>query len=102
MTASIKKYPGYHAHWAEVMSMLVFPVIEVVICGSKADELAKAFRNQYLPNVILSYSLTESSLPLFRNRFVNDKTFIYVCRGNVCERPVETIEEAFNLLNFKL
>jgi uncharacterized protein YyaL (SSP411 family) len=39
-------------------------------------------------------STKESELPLFKNRFEEENTRIYVCRDNVCQLPVIDPDEA--------
>jgi len=38
-------------------------------------------------------------LPIFANRWVNDKTMIYICKLGMCQLPVEQLSEALALLN---
>ncbi len=48
----------------------------------------------YLPNAIVIYRTSPSDHPLFQNRFMENKTLVYVCRNNACQLPVESWEEA--------
>ena len=49
----------------------------------------------YLVNSILVGSSSESDISLFKDRFVEDDTFIYVCQNNTCKLPVKTVEDGF-------
>jgi uncharacterized protein YyaL (SSP411 family) len=55
-------------------------------------------QGNYLPHVIFCAGITENDLPLLKNRFVREKTLIYICQNNACQLPVETVEEAIAAL----
>ncbi len=48
----------------------------------------------YHPNIFIAGSIGNSEIPIFKDRFIKDKTKIYVCTGSECKLPVETVEEA--------
>jgi uncharacterized protein YyaL (SSP411 family) len=71
---------------------------EVVIIGERALEFLTEIQKNYLPNVIFCTGTTEDELPLMKNRYVSGKTLIYICQNKSCQLPVETVEEAFALI----
>ncbi|MFK7748242.1 MAG: thioredoxin domain-containing protein, partial [Kordia sp.] len=92
------KYPYVYSHWLELYLNLSNPYYEVVINGENAIAKAKELHQNYLPNIILCGSTTESNLPLLENRFYEDKTFIYVCVNRACKLPTESVEKAILLM----
>ena len=43
-------------------------------------------------------SLSENELPLLKNRFVKEKTLIYVCVNKTCKMPVSEVNKAIELI----
>jgi len=92
--AEIESYgPGY-SNWAMLMLNFIQPFYEVSIVGNSVDEKYRSFQKHYLPNVIFAGSSSNSSLPLVKNRFVDNETYIYVCSNKTCFEPVRQVDEA--------
>jgi hypothetical protein len=94
------KYPSAFSNWGILALNLVYPFYSVAICGENASQLSKELNENYIPNIQMACSTSESDLPLMKNRFINNKTLIYVCSACECQQPVETIDEALKLINF--
>ena len=93
------KYGSGYSNWANLLMNFTFNYKEVVIVGPDAEQLRKAIASQYMPNVLLAGSVSNSSkLPLLTNRFIAGKTLIYVCENKTCKLPVETSQEALKLI----
>ena len=90
----------YYANWASLLGKFVFPQKEIVITGDKALEKSLLIQAGYFADCIFAGGFDES-LPLLQNRWVKDKTLIYVCKDKSCELPVENIEEALKLIRSK-
>ena len=93
------KYPSAFTNWGILALNLVNQFHTIVICGDQALKLARQFERHYLPDVLIAASDLESDLPIFQNRFLKDKTLIYVCSEARCQMPVETIEDAMKLID---
>jgi len=39
-----------------------------------------------------------NTIPLLQDRYVEGRTFIYVCENKVCKLPIEKMEEAMKLM----
>ena len=98
MTPRIKEAPSNYAAWANMLLHYNYPFYEIVAVGPEADGLLRAMHDVFLPNTLFAGSLTTSDLPLFKDRFVPGKTYIYVCDNNTCKLPVETTMEALQQL----
>jgi uncharacterized protein YyaL (SSP411 family) len=73
---------------------------EVVFSGPNAPTLKnRLISEHYLPNVIVSVVDEEdSAVTINQFRYSEDKDLIYVCRGNACMAPVETLEEVLQMI----
>ena len=74
------------------MSFLLF------IFLSYSTETFLFFKNKlsknYLPNCIISGSTKKSKIPILMGKFLEDKTGIYICKGNTCLNTIYSAEEA--------
>lgn len=100
MTARIKSLiisePDYLTNWAIMASYLAKPTAEVALTGKGAASLARELQSSYVPNKILAVSENGSALPILSGKKpINEKATIYVCFNRSCQRPVNTVEEAF-------
>lgn len=94
----IAEYPSGFSNWLSLLSNFQDDFYEVVIVGEGASEKIKELNQFYLPNKIVAGSRNDKTGPLFENRFVKDKTLIYVCVNNACQLPVEEIETAIKTI----
>jgi uncharacterized protein len=92
------KYSSYYSNWARISQRIEHPSFEVAIVGENTDIKMKELNLKYHANIVLAGSMQNSSLPLLKDRFIKNKTLIYVCRNNTCKLPIEDIREAINLL----
>jgi uncharacterized protein YyaL (SSP411 family) len=97
--SEIADYGSGYSNWAMLLLYFTQPFFEIAIVGSDAQKLRKEIDTHYLPNVVLSGSTCESTLPLLKNRFMENKTHIYVCSNKVCYQPVSDWESALKLIN---
>ena len=67
---------------------------KTILPNPEAQKFSKELQKNYLPNVIFQISNKSSDLPLIKDRYVKDKTLIYVCKDKVCLKPSETPSEA--------
>ncbi|MEM6802914.1 MAG: thioredoxin domain-containing protein [Bacteroidota bacterium] len=98
MFAKIKEdlisYPGWFAHWGQLILKDIFPHYEIAITGQNAFSLKEALSKRYNPNRLFAAAVSDSKLPILQQRFT-DKDMIYVCQGNVCQLPVSEVEAAW-------
>jgi uncharacterized protein len=96
--SNISTYPSGHSNWARAQLKYTMPYFELAIVGTDAEKIAQQLQSKNLPNTLILFSVAPSNLPIFANRWVNDKTLIYVCRLGMCQLPVEHLSEALALL----
>ncbi len=85
--------PGY-SNWALLLLQKLKPQTEMVIVGKSVNEKLSELYKQTPPNVIFALSDKPSDMPLLKDRYVEQKTNIYVCKNNSCLLPTESVEEA--------
>lgn len=86
-------YPNFHGYWGSVTASHVQGISLVAITGRSAVEYARRLHNTYHPNTLLAAAVSQSELPVFYNKFKDNKTLIYKCINHTCEAPVERLED---------
>ena len=94
----IQNYPSGYTNWLDLMLNTSLPFYEIAIVGKDAKQKLKEINTFYIPNKIITASLTENNLPLLENRFIPNKTLIYVCIDKTCRLPVNEVNEAIKLI----
>lgn len=89
----MKPNGAYFSNWGILLCSRAFQTREVVFCGKNAEELRKDFDQNFQVSLVAG-SQTYSDMPLLENRFVDGKTYIYVCVGKSCKLPVQNVKEA--------
>ncbi len=100
VTQEFEAYPSGYSNWFDLIYNLKSNYYEVAVVGENALEKVKQINSKYIPNKLIIGSTTENNLPLLKNRFIKDKTFIYVCVNKACKMPTESIEESVSLINY--
>jgi uncharacterized protein len=97
---ALKSYLGSYTNYGLVLQHFIYPLKEVAIVGKAVDEKMQAFSATYLPNCIFAIcKQSDTTIPLCKDRYVEGKTFIYVCENNTCKLPTEDVEVALGLLS---
>tara|TARA_R110001599_G_scaffold236553_1_gene435841 strand:- start:37188 stop:39254 length:2067 start_codon:yes stop_codon:yes gene_type:complete len=95
MTDVIKNYGSAYSNWLDLYSNFNDGYFEIAITGKDAKEKMLELNKKYIPNKLICGSLTDSKLPLLENRYVENKTLIYICINKTCQLPTENTNEAF-------
>lgn len=98
ITSDFSAYPWAYSNWGRLMLLLDQGIREVAVSGDKALQLLKDMQAEYRPEVVFAAARYESHLPLLKNRYIKNKTQIFVCSNGSCHMPVDTMEEAFRLI----
>ncbi|MBX7107097.1 MAG: thioredoxin domain-containing protein [Chitinophagales bacterium] len=94
MQGSVVKWGSSYANWCMLLMNYAAPFYEVAVIGKDAVNRRIEFGKYYLPDIMLSGSLGESTLPLLEHKYVKDETLIYVCVNKSCRLPVKNVEDA--------
>jgi len=102
MTSTMQNFGSAYSNWLDAYSNFTDNYFEIAINGAKAKEKLIEIHKEYIPNKLICGSLTKSNLHLLKNRFIKDKTLVYVCQNKTCNLPTENTEDAiYQLRNFK-
>jgi uncharacterized protein len=83
--------------WADFALLFTQPSTEVYIVGNENVEIGSELRKYYSePQIMIFGSNSESDLEVFEGKTL--KSGIYVCQNKVCQLPVNTLNEALNIL----
>jgi uncharacterized protein YyaL (SSP411 family) len=85
-------FVGSYTNWLMLEEWLIGPFREVAITGPDALGMRSQLASGYLPNTVIAASTTDSSLPLFTDRF-GTITAAYVCKDKTCSLPIQKLEE---------
>lgn len=98
MAYETQHYGRFYSNWGRSLLNATYNPKELVIVGPEALKMYNEIAPQTLGNVVYAVSVSKSSLPLFKNRYVENKTLVYICENNTCQMPVSTVKEALKLL----
>lgn len=98
MAYEVKNYGRFYSNWGRIITTSLNKTYELVIVGEGANQIAKQLQNKVNNTVLFAASETTSELAIFKGRFVKGKTLIYVCENNACKLPVESVDEALNII----
>ncbi len=94
----MENHPSGFSNWLDLLGNYQNNYFEAIVVGGDALEKVAELSKEYLPNSFIGGSLGESDLPLFKHRFVNGETLIYVCTDNTCKLPVNESWKALELI----
>ncbi|WP_422079353.1 thioredoxin domain-containing protein [Ulvibacterium sp.] len=94
MIPSIGESAASYSKWNTLLLHNTYPFYEIAVVGKNALPLIGNINQKPIPNILVVGSPSESNLPLFKDRYKEDNTFIYVCQNSTCKLPVKTVEEA--------
>ena len=86
-------YPSGYSNWLNVLLNYSEQNKELGVCGEQALEYTTSINQYYLPNVVIAGTITASSLPFLKDRFVEKETLFYVCQNQTCLLPTTNFEE---------
>lgn len=100
IAANFQKSPDTFTNWGTLMLHSVYPYYEVAVVGPDAGNEFSQLAGAYLPNTIIVSSDKPSDMPLFKNRYVEGETYIYVCQNHSCKLPVTTARAAMEQITY--
>ena len=95
---TLSEYGSGYSNWLDLALNYTYPFYEVAITGKDAFTKLSELNSVYIPDKIIAGSIGESALPLLTNRYIEDKTLIYVCVNNTCKLPVSESISSFEKL----
>jgi uncharacterized protein YyaL (SSP411 family) len=92
------RHPGSHANWGINWINFSRPYHTVVVAGNEHGQKTDELSGHFLPNVSFAGAADSSDLDIFKDRFKERETLIYVCSRNSCKYPVEKVTEAIRFI----
>ena len=86
--------------WANNILNRVESFYEIAVIGPNSNSVTDKINKFFTPNTIVVQSSIESDIPLFIDRYFDDKTYIYVCQNKTCQRPETNIDLALNQIPY--
>ena len=99
VSPEMKTYGSGFSNWLDLMMNYTNSFYEVAIVGKDATQLTKEISKFYIPNILIAGSTKKGDTPLIKDRYIENKTYIYVCVNNSCKLPVDSVEKALQLLS---
>lgn len=101
LAPAITDQAANYSKWNALLLQTAYPFYEVAVVGKNAKPIIEELYQNYVPNILVVGTTSENKSPLFKDRYFDDGTFIYVCKNMTCKLPVETVEKALlQLRNF--
>lgn len=100
MTEKLEQYPYAYSNWVRLALKSSHKHYIAAICGQRANSIAEELSVHYNPDcLVVSTTERDSRIPHFKDKWVDDKTFIHMCSQKECLMPVESAEEALQRLH---
>lgn len=90
----VQEYGYSYANWNMLLLNVTQPYYEIAVVGNNAKKMTQELQSKHLPNTLVVGSEKESDGALFKDRYFEDNTYIFVCQDSSCKLPVETVAEA--------
>ncbi|MGL2965736.1 thioredoxin domain-containing protein [Flavobacterium sp. XGLA_31] len=94
-------YPSAYSNWLNVFLNFSEQNQELAICGEKALDYVAKINQNYLPNIVIAGTQTDSNLPFLINRYTENKTLFYLCQNKTCQSPTSDFEEIKHEISLK-
>lgn len=96
----IERYSYSFGYWAIMLQRFLEGPKTVVYAGSQANAIRRQASQSFVPQAHFVTSNEKIyELPVFKNKYFEDKIHIFVCSGQACLSPVSTVNEAIDLVN---
>lgn len=94
------RYPASFGIWACLLQEIVTGTFEIAVIGNEYIQLMKELYHIYTPHrVLLAAEIPVQEFPLLSKKPITGNTLIYLCKGYVCQQPVDSIERFMLLID---
>lgn len=91
-------YPDAFFNWLNLLMDFTNDFYELAILGDNVKQELFEINRKYLPNKVIAGKSKKSDLPLLKNRWHPGETWLYVCKKQTCQKPVQSAKEALKLM----
>ena len=91
---------SFYSNWALLYLEKLHPTFEVAIVGEDYQQILREMQSRCLPNAIFLGGMNEGSLPLLKDKAIDNTTMVYVCQNRVCQLPVSEATMALEQIQY--
>lgn len=91
------KYPAWYSNWARLAHATATGLLQLECMGENAGKAAEQLRRKLPSTAVISFTTETSALPVFEGKNTESGLRIYICLGQTCLEPVDTLEKAMEL-----
>ncbi len=101
ITPYLKEDFSNYLKWGNLHLQELFPTKEIIVVGTEAESKAWKFQNTYYTNVLIYFNKEnfDSPLPVFKSKYIEGETYIYICEKGYCKLPVTSVQRAKKMLD---
>jgi len=90
----IKKYPASFSTWSVIFMQQAIGINEIVISGSRYENIANDILFNFIPNkiIITSFGNNSDDFPVLQGKPSGTSTLLYLCKGFTCFEPYKTAQ----------
>lgn len=94
----IQDQPSAYSNWGILGLKLCSEHKEIVVSGPAAATYIESLRPLISGSVVLLHCSKESELPIFKGKYHEAETRIFVCNNGTCKVPVSSVDEALKFI----
>ncbi|MDP2089859.1 MAG: thioredoxin domain-containing protein [Flavobacteriaceae bacterium] len=92
MMPQLKNSGPYTAKWASLLGFMVSGAPTLAVIGPKSLAMALEIQRKSTSSILICGGIKEN-IPYLKDKLIEGKTSIYLCKNNSCSAPIFTIEE---------
>jgi uncharacterized protein YyaL (SSP411 family) len=93
----LKAHPGWYSNWGRLALAESTGFIQISCTGHGAGNAARQLLKTTPAHAQISFAETNSTLPQFQSK-IGDSLKIYICLGETCLEPVNSVEQAVEII----
>ena len=93
----LKAHPGWYSNWGRLALAESTGFIQISCTGPGAGNAASQLLKSTPAHAQISFAETTSALPQFQSK-IGDSLKIYICLGETCLEPVNSVEQAVEII----
>jgi uncharacterized protein YyaL (SSP411 family) len=93
----LEQYPNYHSNWLKLIDLLENNY-QLVICSKNAQAISRRIKAEYPKPIIICPMIGVSDISIAKNRWIEDKEQLYLCKDQTCLLPADNIQDILDKL----
>jgi len=100
MYDGMEHYGSGYSNWGILLLKKTGPFMQLVVTGDGAKNEAEQWQQEFMPNILLAIK-TNDSLPLTEGKGRNHSRSFYLCVGESCSLPMDSMDDVKVLIRKK-